>query len=504
MHNSRDQCPALSERETAMGLSRKTAAGQRSVTYRPRWPVVGRVLFRQGAVFQVLLLPPLAAAVLDGEAGLAAALAGPALLAGAVTLWQRRSVLPDDIRRIEAVLSVVLVFVLGALLATPAYTVLGLTPVDALFEATSALTTTGFSMIAAPEDLPAAAHVLRAWSQWCGGLVIAVAGLAFLMDPGPVSKALGFADFGEGRLETSTRSHAQALLLAYLAVTGIGVVGALLLVPGVFEGPLLALSAVSTGGMGPRGDSLASYPVAAQGFVVLMSVLGALSLAFPVLIHRRGLGDALRTSGVVSVLKLLLAALCASILFVLLSGEGSADRIWHGALTVLSLQSTAGFTIGPVPGPSPFFVLLIALMVIGGQTGSTAGGVKIDRARLLLGSVSLMFRRLLSPVKAVLYLRLDGEIIDPERVVFTVALVVAYAATAFGLLIAFTLHGLPPAGSLFDIVSALSTVGAGTGVIGPELPWDLKILTIFAMLLGRVEFFGFLVLAAPGTWIRRD
>ena len=462
-----------------MALSRKSPIGQKSVIYRPRWPVIGRILFQQGAVFQLLLLPPLAAALIGGETRLAVALALSALLAAAPALLHRRIAPPEDIRRIEAVLSVVMVFLIGVLLCTPAYVSLGLAPVDALFEATSALTTTGFSMIAEPESLPVAAHVLRAWAQWCGGLVIAIAGLAFLMGRGPVSRALGFADFGEEPLESSTRKHARALLLAYLSITVTGMVGAIILVPGPLEGPLLALTAVSTGGMTPRGDSLASYPAAAQAFLVLLCSAGAISLAVPVLMRRHGIAGTARASGLVSVLKFFLVGICATVLLHLLWGIRAPGEIWHG-------------------------VLLILLMAIGGQTGSTAGGLKVERIRILLGTVTLTLRRLQSPGKAVLYQRLDGELVEAERLGFTVALVVTYVVAAFVLWVAFLLHGLPPLESLFDIVSALSTVGAGTGVIGPDLPQVLKFLAVIAMLLGRVEFFGLLVLAHPGTWTRRD
>ncbi len=486
-----------------MAHSRKSGSGQTSVTYRPRWRVIGRILLRQSAVFQMLLLPPLAAAAIDGETRLAVALGIPALLAAAPLPLLRRIALPGDIRRIEAVLTVVMVFLISVLLTSPAYVMLGLAPLDALFEATSALTTTGFSMIATPEGLPTSAHVLRAWSQWCGGLVIAVAGLAFLMGRGPASRALGFADFGDEPLESSTGRHARALLLAYLAITLTGAVGAAFLVPGLLEGPLLALTAVSTGGMTPRGDSLASYSAAAQGFLILLCMAGAISLAVPVLMHRHGIAGTVRSSGLASVLKAFLIAVVATVLLHIMSGVRAPAEIWRGVVTLLSAQTTTGFTVGPVYGPAPVAVLLLVVMAIGGQTGSTAGGLKIERVRVLLSTITLTLRRLQSPGKAVLYQRLDGEIISGERLGFAVALALTYVAAALLLWTAFLLHGLTPLDSLFDVVSALSTVGAGTGVIGPDLPPDLKPLVIFAMLLGRVEFFGLLVLAHPGTWKRR-
>lgn len=487
-----------------MALTQDTGAGQRSALHRPRWPVIGRILLREAGAFLVLLLPPLAAAVPDGQGALMLALGVPAALALLATVIGRRVDPPADIRRTEAVLSVVMIFLIGIALSAPAFAALGLGPLDALFEATSALTTTGFSMIPAPEALPLSGHLLRAWSQWCGGLVIAVAGLAFLLGRGPMSRALGIADFGEEPIGSSVRQHARALLLAYVALTAVCAAGALVLIPGQPDGPLLALAAVSTGGMAPRGDSLASYSAAAQAWVIGFSALGGLSLALPVLARRHGARKAAAATGLSSALAFVLAGLVAALLLAALTGAATPDAYRAAALNMLSLQSTTGFTVSPVPVAAAPLILLIALMAVGGQAGSTAGGLKIERLRILAGTILLTFRRLLGPPRAVFYMRLDGEIVEEPRLVFAVALALTYALSALALWIAFTLHGLPPLPALFDIIAALSTVGAGTGVIGPDLPADLKVLSIGAMLLGRVEFFGVLVLLLPSTWIRKD
>ena len=487
-----------------MALNSRKPIGQISVTHRPRWTAILLILFKNGPVFLLLLLPPLLVAVLEAQIRLVIALMVPAIITMAPVIMRSSLDLPSGIRRVEAVVSVAMVFVLGVLLTCPAYIALGLDPVDALFEATSALTTTGFSMIATPEELPVSGHLLRAWSQWCGGLIIAIAGLAFLMDRGPVSKALGIVDFADEDVDSSMRRHAQALFWAYLAITALGVLGAVVLIPASLDGPLLVLSAVSTGGMTPRADSLASYSAPAQAYLVLLGTVGAISLAFPVLAGRRGILSALQSSKLLSFVKTVLIGLGACLFIYVLSGVSSSRAIWEGILTLLSLQSTTGFTVKPITGPPPILIILMVFMVIGGQTGSTAGGLKIERVRILLKAVSMTLRQLLSPAKAVHFLKLDGEIVEPDRMTFTLSLFVTYLATVFLLWTTFTLSGLPALSSLFDIVSAISTVGAGTGVIGPDLPQGLKVLTVLAMLLGRLEFFGLLVLAHPRTWNRKE
>jgi trk system potassium uptake protein TrkH len=56
---------------------------------------------------------------------------------------------------------------------------------------------------------------------------------------------------------------------------------------------------------------------------------------------------------------------------------------------------------------------------------------------------------------------------------------------------------------LFDVVSAVATVGLSTGVTGPELPSLLKGLLCIDMLIGRLEGVALLLVLYPRTWIGR-
>jgi trk system potassium uptake protein TrkH len=60
--------------------------------------------------------------------------------------------------------------------------------------------------------------------------------------------------------------------------------------------------------------------------------------------------------------------------------------------------------------------------------------------------------------------------------------------------------------SLFEVASALGTVGLSTGLCSPDLAASLKALLCIDMLLGRVEVLALLVAVWPRTWLgrRRD
>jgi trk system potassium uptake protein len=78
-----------------------------------------------------------------------------------------------------------------------------------------------------------------------------------------------------------------------------------------------------------------------------------------------------------------------------------------------------------------------------------------------------------------------------------------FAATVVSSWLVFLLYGYPALDALFEVVSAVATVGLSTGITAPELPGLLKGVLGADMLLGRLEFVALLVVLLPGTWLGR-
>ena len=117
-----------------------------------RFPVLGKHLGQLAIVLAVLTLPPLAAAALDGEAAaiLRYALVLAALLG--IGLPLARLPTPAPIQGNEALAIAALTFILGAFIMAFPLMSSGLRWLDAVFESTSALTTTGLTTLASVED----------------------------------------------------------------------------------------------------------------------------------------------------------------------------------------------------------------------------------------------------------------------------------------------------------------------------------------------------------------
>jgi trk system potassium uptake protein TrkH len=465
-----------------------------------RLSVVALTLARHAPIFVFLLIPPAIWAALEAEVTLALSLALPALLCLVVYAFVRRQPLPDDLRGIEALTTIALVFALTALLTVPGFLALGMPPVDALFEAVSAATTTGLSVAANPDAWPFAGHVLRAWVQWCGGLVIATAVLALLLPSGLPARKLGQAGIDQGDRIASTRRQAQQLLGVYVGLTLLMAALAALAIDDTREALVLTLSAISTAGFSPRSDSLASYTPLGQGIVMATCVLGAVSLLTFVLILQGKLREAWEL-GSARRLGLAILGFCALYLAMLyVGGLRSPEAVYGELLNLISGLTTAGFSTGPMPPAGAALLVIVIAMLAGGDVGSTAGGIKLARLGILARAVLHAAQRPRLPANAVAPLRHRGEPVEDRTLTSILALIGIYAAALTLLWMHLLGHGLPAMPALFEAVSALSTVGLSTGLVGPELSTDLKLSLSFAMWLGRLEFFAVLLLLAPRTW----
>jgi trk system potassium uptake protein TrkH len=399
--------------------------------------------------------------------------------------------------------SVALVFLLGAFGAVPAFIQLGMPAIDALFEAMSGLTTTGLSTAHSPDDWPFAAHVLRAWLQWIGGLVMATAVLALLLPSGMPTRRLGQVGMSSGDRIASTRLQARQLLGVYLGLTIAMSLVTAIAIPDTRDAIVLTLSAISTGGFSPRSDSLASYSLAGQSLVMLSCVLGSISLVSYVLILKHKPYAAWKTGSFRRV-ALTLFLLCAvySGLLLMVAQPPAADIPAH-LLNLVSASTTAGFSNTASPTAGPAFVLFLVAMLIGADVGSTGGGLKAERISVLILAMRHALRGPAMPENAVAPLRQDGRPIKSKTLIGLLALLVIYAVCALVIWGHFVAHGYPVNSALFDTISALSTVGLSTGLVGPDLPVDLKLSLTFAMWLGRLEFIAVLVILLPATWTRR-
>jgi len=474
-----------------------------TLAYAVRARVVLKYLGQLMLLLAALDLAPAAVAWGYGEGVLALRFTAVTLVLAAISVPWVRLAVPAGIQTNEALAVTALAFLVGAASMVYPFMGAGISFSDALFEAVSGITTTGLSCLASVEDKPESFLFARAWMQWYGGLGIVILSLALLMGHERIARRLlGRPAEGEG-VAVGIRRYARRVVGVYLMLTLLTVL--LLWATGLdgFAAVAHALSAVSTGGFSTYDDSLNGMGRAAAVWITTgASLSGALALAVYYRIWDQGWrelrGDT-ESRG-------LLGAVALSSVLLMLSLHWSGSSSWvesmrHALLLGISAQTTTGFSDLDVSGLQPLSKMVMMLsMFIGGDIGSTAGGVKILRLLVLLRLVQFIIRTTGAPSHAVNEPRLGGRRLSQPELVAVLSLLVMFALVILLSWAPFLALGYDPLNSLFEVVSATATTGLSTGVSGPGLDSALKGVLCLDMLAGRLEILALLVLLYPGTW----
>jgi trk system potassium uptake protein TrkH len=381
----------------------------------------------------------------------------------------------------------------------------GLSFTDALFESVSGVTTTGLTTTETVADRPVSFLIARAWLQWYGGLGIVVLSVALLMRPGLASRRLVSSEEAVTDLATDTRTHARQVLAVYSTMTAVAVLALFLAGLRPLAAITYALSAVSTGGFAIDDASLSGVAGwTARGIILFSALLGACSFAAYYRWLRGTTGGAPwhDMNGQALLLLTFLVSLALTLSLRLVQQMDWGEAVRQGLALGVSTQTTTGFTaMGVAELPPVAKAVQIFSMFIGGDLGSTAGGIKIFRFLIVLRVIQHLLARTSVTAHTVLPRRLGGDKLPDGVALDALVLVGLFVATIFLSWSVFLAYDYEPLDSLFDVVSATCTVGLSTGVTGPDLPGLLKGVLCLDMLLGRLEMVAVLVLVFPATWL---
>jgi trk system potassium uptake protein TrkH len=476
-----------------------------SLSYSVRGRVVLKHIGQLLIALAVLNAVSLMASLLFGEYSMSIPYAVIVFLLAVSGILFSRIKCPSDIQPNEALVITAFIFLFISFILSFPMMASGLSFQDALFEAVSAITTTGLTTVTNIEDKPLTFVFLRSWMQWVGGLGIVVLSVALLMRPGIAARRL--AGFEEKQdIAGSTRLYARKILWIYIVISAAGLF--ILVVMGMKFFPALVhtLSAVSTGGFSSYHDSLSGIggkPL--QAAVTGLGFMGAISLGLFYKAYKKG--PRMLTDDV-EIRALFFSALAIFLLLMLImiftSGNTPAETAVDAFLLAFSAQTTTGFSTVDVAtiGPASKLVLIMS-MLTGGSIGSTAGGIKIFRLLILLRVLKLTIIKTHLPEHAVVEPRLSGQRLEEEEIEKAFLVIFLFILVVLLSWFPFVAMGYDPLDSLFEVVSAAGTVGLSTGITGHELPAILKGVLCADMLMGRLEIVAFLVVFYPGTWFGR-
>ncbi len=476
-----------------------------SLSYSVRGRVILKYFGQLSIVLAALTLVTLAVSIVFGEYTFTLHYSAVLLFIAILGILLSKINAPSNIQPNEALVITGFIFLFSPLVLSYPMTAAGLPFEDALFESVSAITTTGLSTLATVEDKSQTFLFSRAWMQWSGGLGIVVLSVALLIRPGIEAKRLvdikKSEDFVGG-----TRSYALKVLKIYSLLTVIGII--LLMLMGVdgFQAIVHTLAAVSTGGFSTYDNSLSGLGSwAPQVAVTIISLTGAISL---ILFYRFSIKGWKTIWKDLEVRTLFMLALLIMLILLLLmrfkTGIPFLESLQKAPLLALSAQTTTGFSPLNVAGLDPAAKLILAVsMIAGGCIGSTAGGFKIFRLLVLIKVMKMALVRTSQPEHAVSETKLSGQKMESEEIERALLIILFFIIVVLLSWIPFIIMGYEPIDALFEVVSAVGTVGLSSGITSSNLPVLLKGILCADMLMGRLEIIAILILLYPRTWFGR-
>ena len=423
--------------------------------------------------------------------------------------------------------SFLVIILLGmGLLMLPRATYHGIHWIDALFTATSATCVTGLVSVDVPSTFTLEGQVIIILLIQVGGLGLMTLTsffAMFFMGNTSIYNQLVVGDMISSNSLNSLLSTLLYILGFTLAIEGVGMAVIWYSIHGtlgmtldeeLFFSAFHSVSAFCNAGFSTLPGGM-SNPMVMQGHNLLYVTLGLLialgGIGFPILVNLyetvayyldylrwKIFGRSRRFNKRVHLYNLNTKIVLVSTAFLLvlgtvviaavewnqaLAGMPVADKLVHSFFNS-SCPRTAGFVSVPLLSFSVQTLLfMLVLMVIGGGTQSTAGGVKINVFAVVLLNLWAVVRG--ADHVTIMKRELSDDSIRRSNAVVMLYLIMAFCGM-------FLLSVLEPEASLlavlFECVSALSTVGSSLDLTPTLGDWS-KVLVVLMMFIGRVGAF---------------
>jgi len=414
---------------------------------------------------------------------------------------------------------------------------------DAYFETMSGFTTTGTTVMTQIEIMPHGILFWRSLTQWLGGTGVIMLSLAIMpllnMD-NPHSFAAEVQGQTVDKLQPRIISTARIVCFLYIVITLIETILLNLAGMNLFDAVCHAFTSMATGGFSTKDSSIGWFNsptieyiliafmfIAGTNFLLIfwtstgkLKLLAASREESPIpkrnpvfcsLTPPQAAGNALaefkkmhHNDEFIGYLFIVLIA-SAVLTFGLWYSEGFQlpDAIRTALFHIVSFMTTTGYTTTVYGNWVPLlWGMFLLIMLIGGMSGSTAGGLKVARVIICLRHCTCELKKVIHP-NAVFPVRYNGNNLHPSIVSAALGFMTLYFLLIFGGVAILMSQGIQLVDALGAVISCISNVGPGFGVFSQSffaLP-DLSTWTLsFLMIAGRLEVITVLLLIMPDFW----
>lgn len=407
-----------------------------------------------------------------------------------------------NIRPNEGIAIVVLSWIVCCVFGMIPYICYGgeFTLINAFFESVSGFTTTGASILDDIESLPAGLLFWRVSTAWVGGLgIVSFFSLVIprSMDSRSVLSSAELSDLTRSQSSKRGKPLVWTILSVYVTLTVACALSLKAAGLGWFDAVTNAMSTCSTCGFCVRNASIAAYGNVAVEMIILafMTTCGVSFMLLASFVLDRRIGSHKLSSATKAFLTFLLVATLMVTVDLYTSGNGSLlQSLRLASFQVSSLTTTTGFaTADTTQWPALSIIVLLTASLICGCSGSTSGGIKMDRIVLLSSYIKKGIRTAINPHRVV-GARVDGRIISDRAASEAMKFILVYFALIAAGAMVNTISGLDLKTGLTAAVACVGNVGPGFGSVGSmgnyaDFPSFLKFSNALLMIAGRLEIF---------------
>ena len=476
--------------------------------------LVGRMVL----LFALLLLVPLAFALVQHDNAERAFIVATVVTAACGVLLSlltrrfRRELQPRDGFLLVGMTWAVLP-VFGALPLWLALPDLSLT--DAYFEATSAFTATGATVLTGLDSMPMSVNVWRCFMMWVGGLGIIVLAVAILPMLGVGGSQLFKAEVAgpmkDQKLTPRIADTARVIWGAYLLISVACFLAYRVAGMSWADAFMHMCSTVSLGGFSSYDASFGHFDSALiEAVAIVFMLISGVPLLLYFVVWRSGSLAVFWRNLEVRAFYLLLAGSTLLITVYLVANETYAsplEALRHSAFHVVSIATTTGYASSDY-AQWPLFapLLMILLGCFATCAGSTGGGIKMVRLLLMLKQARRELVRIVHP-SVVNPVVLGGQAVGDRVMQSVIAYMMMYGGSLVALTMVLLFSGLDVVTAFTAVIACVNNIGPGLGDVGPAVNYSgltgfQTWVCTFAMLLGRLELLSVLVLFTPAFWRR--
>ena len=380
------------------------------------------------------------------------------------------------------------------------------TIINAFFESVSGFTTTGASILDDIEALPKGLQFWRIASAWIGGIgIVTLVSLVISAqhDRHAVLASAELSDLAKSYYGGRKKFFVYRMLTVYIVITTASAVALHLTKMPWFDATTLAMSACSTCGFCIKNTSVGFYNNwVVETILIVAMLMGAtnfslmFSTVWPDKHTRKNIFNSQVTRWFLALVAIAILVVTANLYF---SGYCASfpTALRLAAFQVCSLSTTTGFATADTNlWPAGSIGILMLCSLVCGCSGSTSGGMKMDRFVIIIKSLRGMVRSLIG-ANNVNNIKIGGTLKTEENVNSVLAFIGAYlliiAAGTIIFAITMDFHT-----SLSASIACIGSVGPGFGDVGSldnyaGLMSFQKVAAMLIMLLGRVEIFPMLI-----------